>query len=317
MSTNYNKTLINASTKPSVSPLLVLFLGIFAVSTSSVFIRLAQKEATSLEVAAYRLSIASLILIPFVWRQRAELMRMGWGQWRLVLLSGTFLAVHFATWISSLAYTSVASSVVLVSTTPLWVALLSLIFLRERLNSRLWIGLIIALSGGIVVGLGESCAWVGSGLTCPDLSSFYAGKAFLGDFLALAGAVLAAGYMIVGRKLRPHLSLTVYIGTVYPVAALVLDGMALFSGARLGGFSLVTMACFVGLAVIPQLLGHTSYNYALGYLPAAYVSISTLAEPIGATLLAVLVLREAPGLLELVGGVIILAGIGITSWHRS
>lgn len=317
MSTNYNETLKNASITPPVSPLLVLFLGIFAVSTSSVFIRIAQKEASSLEVAAYRLTIASLILIPFVWQRRGELSRLGWSQWRLILLSGFFLAVHFATWISSLAYTSVASSVVLVTTTPLWVALLSLFFLRERLNSLTWIGLGIALSGGIVVGLSESCAWGAGGLSCLDLRSFYAGKTFLGNLLALVGAIMAAGYMIVGRKLRPNLSLTAYIGTVYPVAAVILDGMALFSGGRLGGFSLITMACFVGLAVIPQLLGHTAYNYALGYLPAAYVSISTLAEPIGATLLAIMFLQEAPGLLELAGGMIILAGIGIASWNRS
>jgi drug/metabolite transporter (DMT)-like permease len=268
-------------------------------------------------VAAYRLTIASLILIPLVWQHRSELMRLGWRQWRLILLSGCFLAVHFATWISSLAFTSVASSVVLVTTTPLWVALLSLFFLHEPLNSRMWLGLGIALSGGVVVGLSESCGWGAGGLSCPDLSSFYAGKAFLGNLLALAGAIMAAGYMIVGRKLRPNLSLTAYIGTVYPVAAVVLDGMALFSGGRFGGFSMLTMACFVGLAVIPQLLGHTSYNYALGYLPAAYVSISTLAEPIGATLLAIMFLQEAPGLLELAGGVIILAGIGIASWNRT
>jgi drug/metabolite transporter (DMT)-like permease len=187
LSTNYHETLKNVSTKPPVSPLLVLFLGIFAVSTSSVFIRIAQQGASSLEVAAYRLSIASLILIPFIWRQRRELSRLGWGQWRLVILSGFFLAGHFATWISSLAYTSVASSVALVSTTPLWVALLSLFFLGERLNSRTWLGLGIALSGGIVVGLSESCALGASGISCAEISSFYAGKAFLGNLLVQFG----------------------------------------------------------------------------------------------------------------------------------
>ena len=317
MSTKYEKTLIIPLRRPAVSPLLVLFLGIFAVSTSSVFIRIAQREATSLEVAAYRLSIASLVLLPFVWRRRAELYALGWGQWRLILLSGFFLAVHFAAWISSLAYTSVASAVVLVSTTPLWVALLSPVFLRERLSARVWLGLVIALLGGILVGVNEACAWHGAGLSCPDLASFYAGKAFFGNLLALAGGIMAAGYMIVGRKLRPTLSLVGYIGTVYPVAALVLDGMALASGARLSGFSLITLLCFVALALIPQLLGHTSYNYALGYLPAAYVSVATLAEPIGATLLAAIVLREVPTVLEWAGGAIILVGIAISSWNRT
>jgi len=197
------------------------------------------------------------------------------------------------------------------------VALLSPLFLRERQPARVWLGLVVALAGGVLVGVNEACAWGSTGLSCPDLSSFYAGKAFFGNLLALTGAVMAAGYMIVGRKLRPTLSLVSYIGTVYPVAALVLDAMALASGERLGGFSLITLLCFLALALIPQLLGHTSYNYALGYLPAAYVSVATLAEPIGATILAAFILREVPTVLEWVGGAIILIGIAISSWKRA
>ncbi len=308
---------MNSQFQFRLSPLLVLFLGIFAVSTSSVFIRIAQREATSLEVAAYRLSIASLVLLPLVWRQRTELSRLKAADWRLVALSGAFLAAHFATWISSLAYTSVASSVVLVTTTPLWVALLSPFFLRERLQNRTWLGLVVALAGGVIVGASEACSWDSSGLVCPGFSSLGGDRTLLGNFLALVGAVMAAGYMIVGRRLRPTLSLVGYIGTVYPVAAIILDVVAGFSGGRLVGFSSLTILCFIALALVPQLLGHTSYNYALGYLPAAYVSLATLAEPIGATLLAILVLGEAPTLLEVIGGVIILAGIGIASWNRA
>jgi drug/metabolite transporter (DMT)-like permease len=300
-----------------LSPLLVLFLGIFAVSTSSVLIRVAQREATSLEIAAFRLSIASLVLAPLVWGKRGELARLKALDWRLVVLSGGFLAAHFATWISSLAYTSVASSVVLVTTTPLWVALFSPVFLRERLNRKTWMGLGVALVGGILVGASEACSWGGRGLSCPALATLVGGTMMLGNGLALIGAVMAAGYMIVGRRLRPSLSLIGYIGTVYPVAALFLDGVAWFSGGRLGGFSGLTILCFIGLALVPQLLGHTSYNYALGYLPAAYVSVATLAEPIGATLLVVIVLGELPTLMEIVGGVIILTGIGIASWKRA
>jgi drug/metabolite transporter (DMT)-like permease len=308
---------MKSTSKLNVSPLLVLFLGIFAVSTSSVFIRLAQREASSLAVAAYRLSIASVLLVPFIWQKREELKAMKWDRWRLVLISGCFLAVHFATWISSLAFTSVASSVVLVTTTPLWVALLSPLFLHEHPKPRLWGGLAIALAGGVIVGMNEACQLSASGLTCAPLSSFFAGKAFLGDVLALIGALMAAGYMIAGRRLRPSLSLAGYIGTVYPVAAIVLDGMALASGVTMSGFTLPTIVVFAALAMIPQLLGHTSYNYALGYLPAAYVSIATLAEPIGTTLLAILVLGELPTPLEVTGGLIILCGIGLASWRRN
>ena len=316
MSTKDENILMNGQAQFRLSPLWVLFFGIFAVSTSSVFIRVAQREASSLEVAAYRLSIASLVLLPFVWQKRAEFSRLRKRDWGLVVLSGAFLAAHFASWISSLAYTSVASSVVLVTTTPLWVALLSPVFLRERITRITWLGLLVALAGGVIVGASEACVWGSSGLSCPGLVNLAGGRSSLGNLLALVGAVMAAGYMIVGRRLRASLSLIGYIGSVYPVAALFLDGLALANGGHLGGFSALTWLCFVGLALIPQLLGHTSYNYALGYLPAAYVSVATLAEPVGTTLLAILILGELPTLFEIAGGVIILAGIAIASWKR-
>jgi drug/metabolite transporter (DMT)-like permease len=299
-----------------LSPFLVLGLGIFAVSTSAVFIRLAQQEASSVAVAAYRLSIASILLLPFAWRRRTELRALDRIKWLLLVFSGALLAVHFITWISSLAYTSVASSVVLVTTTPLWVALLSPLFLKERIPPLVWIGLVVALMGGMVVGLNDACQFSSGGLACPGLAGFMAGKAFFGNGLALIGAFMAAGYMIIGRKVRPGLSITAYISVVYGVAAILLDLMAIFSGEQIGGFRPTIYLWFAALAVIPQLLGHTSYNYALGYLPAAYVSVATLAEPIGSTLLAILILSERPSVVEIIGGVVILAGIAIASMRR-
>lgn len=304
-------------TKIHFSPGLVLVLGILAVSTSAIFIRLAQREAESIVVAAYRLVFASLILAPFAWGRRTELRKMTRRQVWLVLLSGFFLAVHFATWITSLAYTSVASSVVLVTTTPLWVGLLSPVFLRERLTARLWLGLLVALLGGTLVGLSEACNFAGGTLQCFLMADFFQGKVFLGNLLALAGAMLAAGYMLVGRKLRANLSLVSYISAVYSTAAFFLVVFALISGQKLAGFSGSTYLWMVCLALFPQLLGHTSYNFALGYLPAALVAIAVLAEPVGATLLAIPVLGELPTLLEIVGGAIILLGIGIATWNGS
>ena len=131
-----------------------------------------------------------------------------------------FLALHFATWITSLQYTSVASSVVLVTTTPLWVALFAPIFLRERVGPAAVTGMVLALVGGIVIGLSDACAWQAGRLTCPSLRTFFAGTTFLGDFLALFGAWMAAGYLLVGRKLREKLSLVPYIFVVYGMAAL-------------------------------------------------------------------------------------------------
>ena len=308
---------MHADSKPTVSPFIVLVLGIFAVSTSAILIRLAQREAGSIVVAAYRLTFASLVLLPFAWGKREEIRHLSRGQSGLIFLSGAFLAVHFAAWISSLAYTTVASSVVLVTTTPLWVGLLSPLVLSERLDARIWIGLLTALVGGILVGGSEACRFAAGVLTCPDLEGFFQGRAFLGNMLALIGAFMAAGYMLVGRRLRPTLSLVSYISTVYGTAALLLAIMALVSGEKITGFSTPTFLWFLGLALVPQLLGHTSYNYALGYLPAAFVSVAVLAEPIGSSLLAVLVLGEIPTSLEVLGGMIILAGIGISTWKRN
>lgn len=302
---------MNIQTKPvRVSPLLVLFFGILAVSTASIFIRYAQREVSSLVIAAYRLSLASLILLPIAWRgHRAELRGLSKGQVVLIGLSGVFLAFHFATWITSLEYTTVASSVVLVTTTPLWVGLFAPLFLRERLPTAVAIGLCVALAGGILVGMSEACALGAAGFVCPPIAQFFQADTSLGILLALAGALFAAAYLMVGRRLRASLSLIGYITTVYSTAALTLVVMALVSGQTLAGFSPLVYLALLGLAVVPQLLGHSSFNYALGYLSAAFVSVALLGEPIGSTLLALALLKETPTTLEVVGGMIILAGI--------
>jgi drug/metabolite transporter (DMT)-like permease len=295
-------------------PLMVLFFGILVVSTSSIFIRFAQKEASSLVIAAYRLSLATLILLPLVWSgYRNELFHLKRKQVLLVLLSGVFLAFHFAAWITSLETTTVASSVVLVSTTPLWVALFSPLVLRERPTRMVAVGMVVALAGGTLVGMSESCQIQAGGLACPPAVAFLQGPAFLGNLLALAGALCAAAYLLAGRFLRPTMSLIVYIFTVYGTAAVVLVGMALLSGKPLAGFSPVIFLFFLLLAAGPQLLGHTSFNYGLRYLSAAYVSVALLGEPIGSTILALIILKEIPSTLEILGGAVILVGITLAS----
>lgn len=293
-----------------LSPLLVLFFGILAVSTSSIFIRYAQREADSLVIAAYRLSLAALILLPVAWRShRGELRSLSAREVVLVFFSGIFLAFHFATWITSLEYTTVASSVVLVTTTPLWVGIFSPIFLREKLPAVVAVGLVVALAGGFLVGMSEACE-IGNGpIHCPPLSQFVQADTSLGNLLALAGAWFAAAYLLVGRRLRARLSLIGYITAVYGTAAVALVIMALVSGQAIGGFSPVIYLSFLALAVVPQLLGHSSFNYALGYLSAAYVSVALLGEPIGSTLLALVLLKEIPTTLEVIGGLVILSGI--------
>ena len=207
-----------------------LLTAILAVSTASIFIRFAQKEAPSLVIAAYRLSFASLALAPVALaRYRDELRHLTRSGLLLGLLSGIFLALHFATWITSLEYTTVASSVVLVSTSPLWVALLAPVFLKEPLSRWVIVGMLLALAGGTIIGLSDACHW-STGLICPPLAEFVKGKASLGNFLALAGAFAVTGYLLIGRKLRAGMSLIPYILVVYSMAALTLIVIMLLAG---------------------------------------------------------------------------------------
>jgi drug/metabolite transporter (DMT)-like permease len=291
-----------------------LFFGILAVSTASIFIRFAQANVQSLVIAAYRLTFASLILFPYTLSKNGtELRRLTKSSYALALLSGALLALHFATWITSLQYTSVASSVVLVTTTPLWVALFSAPLLRERIPRLVLVGLIVALLGSSIVGIADSCKITSDGLACPTLSEFIHGQAFLGDFLALSGAWFAAGYLMIGRKLRMHMSLPSYTFLVYGMAAVVLIMVVLVSRLPVSGYPPLTYLWLLALAVIPQLFGHSVFNWSLKYLPAAYVSISLLGEPIGSTILAYFLLGEVPNVIKLIGGGLILIGIYIAS----
>ncbi|RLD05760.1 MAG: EamA/RhaT family transporter, partial [Chloroflexi bacterium] len=279
--------------KPSSLRLLIaISIAILAVSTSSVFIRFAQEEAPSLVIAASRLLLASLFLAPpALLKHRAELRKLTRQELLLGLLSGIFLAVHFATWITSLEYTTVTNSVVLVSTSPLWVALLAPIFLKEKLTKTVIIGMILTLIGGTIIGLSNNCAW-DAGISCSFRSGFAQAEALKGNFLALAGAWALAGYLMIGRKLRAKMSLIPYIFLVYGMAAIVMLIILFVSGQTLFGYSPMTYLWLLLIAIFPQLIGHSTYNWALRYLPVALVAVVTLGEPIGSSILAFVILKE-------------------------
>lgn len=300
--------------KPPIPPVLALAFGILAVSTASIFIRFAQQDAPSLVIAALRLSFSTVILAPVALiRRREELRALKGRDLALLVLSGLFLAFHFGTWITSLEYTSVASSVVLVQTTPLWVALLSFIFLRERISRLVGAGLLLALAGSVLVGISNACQWTAAGFACDPVGQVFQGKALLGNGLALAGAFFASGYLVIGRRMRANLSLISYTFLVYGSSAIFLLVSVLISGERLVGFpSSVYMWC-LALALVPQLLGHSTFNWALGYLPATYVSVALLGEPVGSTILALLILKQVPSAFEITGGLLILVGIYLAS----
>lgn len=294
-----------------------LTAAILAVSTSSIFIRFAQAEAPSLVIAALRLTFATLLLSPIaLTRHRDELQKLTRNEIALGVVSGFFLAAHFATWISSLEYTTVASSVVFVSTGPLWVALLSPIFLDEQLSRAAIVGLAIAIVGGAVIGLSDACAW-DRALRCPDLSQVMQGRSMWGNFLALIGAWTVSGYLIIGRKLRAKMSLIPYILLVYGISAIALLATMFIAGYSPAGYPVQTYGWIFLLAAFPQLIGHSTYNWILRYVPATLVALTTLAEPIASAVLAYMVLSETPSRGVLLGGLLILIGIYLASRARS
>jgi drug/metabolite transporter (DMT)-like permease len=290
-----------------------LLTAIAAVSTASVFIRFAQVDVPSLVIAALRLTCATLLLAPLaLTRHREELKSLTRNEITLGILSGLFLAVHFATWISSLEYTSVASSVVFVSTGPLWVALLSPVLLNERLRRAAIIGLVIAIIGGSLIGLSEACTW-DRGFHCPALGQVMQGRAMWGNFLALVGAWTVSGYLIIGRKLRIKMSLIPYIFLVYGMSAIALILIMCAAGQSPLGYPPRAYGWIFLLAAFPQLIGHSTYNWVLRYIPATLVAIITLVEPIGSAILACVILHEAPTNGVLLGGLLILVGIYLAS----
>jgi drug/metabolite transporter (DMT)-like permease len=282
---------------------LILGIGILAISSGSILIRLAQDQgAPSLAIAFWRTMLSALIIFPFTLiGKRAEIRALPGPSWLLAMLSGLLLGIHFATWISSLALTTIINSTVLVATVPIWVALASPIVLKEPISRGVKQGIALAIAGTVVISL-STIAEPGDG-----------SNPMLGNALALTGGISAAGYLLLGRRLRPHLSLLSYTGIVYGMAGLTLLLFNLVSGTALLGYAPQVLGLFLVIAVFPQLIGHSSLNWALSFLPAAYVAIVAISEPVGATILAMIVFREFPGLLVIVGSAIILAGIFLAS----
>jgi drug/metabolite transporter (DMT)-like permease len=284
-----------------------LMTGVMAASLAAIFIRVAQGEGmSSAFIAAGRLTLSALILTPFVLRShRLELAKLSRADLLLAVASGLLLAIHFATWVASLEYTSVLISVVLVGTSPLWSALFEVIFLRSHLHRLVVIGLLIAFAGGLLIGLAG-----GDG-------SASGSNVLFGSLLSLAGAATFAIYLVIGRKLRTRLPLMPYIWLVYSIAAVFLIVLMLAGGnVQITGFSTTGYLMILLLAVVPQLIGHSSFNYALRYLSATFVGIATQLEPIGSALAAYIVFREVPLPLQILGSLAILVGVILASFGQ-
>ena len=283
----------NEKFSPPLNPYLVLVLGVIGVSTGSIFARLA--DAPAIVTAAYRVGLATLILIPVAgWKARDELRNLSLHDIKLAVLSGFFLALHFATWISSLDYTAIANSVVLVNTIPLWVGLLTPLVSKDRIKRATIISIIISVIGGAIIGFGDFAM---------------GGNALWGDFLAVVGAMCAAVYLLLGRNLRRNLSLLSYVVVCYGSAAILLWLIVIFLNLPITEYSSDTFAAFWAMALISQILGHSSYNWALKWFSTSFIAVALLGEPIGSTIMAYIIFKEGLTWTKFIGGLFILSAI--------
>ncbi|MFN2525995.1 MAG: DMT family transporter [Actinomycetota bacterium] len=270
----------------------ILGIGVLAASSSAVLIRFAE-DAEPLAIAFWRCTAGAALLAPLAIAKG----RIPGRDLFLPALAGAFLAFHFATWISSLDHTTVAASVLLVSTTPVFVGLVSHVA-GQRLGPFGWAGIAVALAGTAVI--------------AGDLS----GARLFGNLLALAGAVGGAGYFLAGERARRFMGIAAYSAVAYGTAALVLAGAVVARDVSLSGYNPATWAALVGLIVGPQLLGHTLINFALGDIDATTVTVAIMAEPVIAIALAYALLSEVPTRVVYPGGVAILLGIYLVSRVR-
>jgi drug/metabolite transporter (DMT)-like permease len=272
-----------------------VFLGVFLTSTSSIFIR--SIDAPSLAIASYRLLAGSLfMMVPFLIALRKEGSTLNKEGLFLSVISGIFLAGHFATWISSLEYTTVSSSTVLVALSPIFVAFFNFVVLKERLKKIQTIGIILAIAGAIIISAGDILV---------------SGEAFFGDLLAFIGAIFLTGYFLIGKKVRRYLTLADYAFVTYSSAAVTLFIIAGIMKTDMFVSGPEELSVMFLHGIVCSGLGHTTYNWMLQHVSSTYVSTVTLGEPVFASILALLVLSEVPTLQNVVGGLIVIAGLYI------
>lgn len=274
-----------------------MLIAVLAVSLGAIFIRLSQNEGVpSPLIAAARLTFAALILAPFVLRRHwTHVQSLRGKQIILIAASGVLLAVHFAAWIASLEYVSVLISVALVNTGPLWAAILEFFFLGTRPKRLVVIGLLVGLSGSVVAAI--------AALGAPGVNPA------LGSLLAVVGALGLAGYWVIGRKVRGDLPLLSYLWLVYGGAALTMLMVVLVSQTPILGYSGWGYFWMLLMAAVPQVIGHSAFNFALRFFPASYVGIVSQSETLLSALAAFIVFAAVPMQGELLGSAIIIGGV--------
>lgn len=282
----------------SKSPYAALAVAVFAVSFAAILIRMS--EAPPMAIATYRMLFTTLILSPpaILSGAYSEVARVTKKEGAIILLAGAALAVHFGSWISSLSFTSVTSSVVIVNISPVFVAVGSRYLLQERVKPRMALGMAAALLGCSIIGYADF------GLSGINLQ---------GDIYSLVGALSAAVYVLGGRMIRQTTGLFAYVLPVYAICSLILGGASMLLSTPLHPYQAREYLIFIVLAILPTIFGHTMYNWALRFVPASVVAVSLLGEPVGATALAAIILHEYPEPLTVLGATLTLIGIYVTA----
>lgn len=276
-----------------IHPKWIVIIGVLFVSFSSILIRLS--NAPSLIIATYRLAITTLLVLPsFMMKGKGELSTFDRKSLLLSMFSGVFLAFHFATWITSIKYTSIASSTILVNTHSIFVVLATYLVLKDKVSRKALLSMGITIIGSIIIASGDF--GVGTNV-------------FYGDMLAIMGAFFVAGYMIIGRMLRQKMSATLYTFVVYLSCTITLLLLDAVTSTQLYPYALREWFIFAGLAVFCTILGHSIFSWSLAYVKPTFLSTAVLGEPVFASLWAILLFGEIPSLWQVIGSAVILYGI--------
>ncbi|MER2121657.1 MAG: DMT family transporter [Solibacillus sp.] len=279
--------------RPPIHPYIPIIIGVISVSLSAIFVKLASADAGV--IAFYRMLFSILIMLPwFLMKYSNEIKVLSKRDWIFSSIAGVFLSFHFILWFESLNYTSVASSTVLVTMQPLFAFIGTYLFFKEKITLQTFIAGGIAILGSVLISWGDF-----------QIS----GTALYGDILALIACALITGYLLFGQDVRKRLSLVTYTMVVYTVSTITLFFYIIVKGESFGPYPAIDWMWFILLAIIPNLLGHNLFNWALKWTSTNVISIAILFEPVGAALLAIFIFNEYLTVSQIVGGLVVILGI--------
>ncbi|PIC99302.1 MULTISPECIES: DMT family transporter [unclassified Sporosarcina] len=279
--------------KPSIHPYIPIAIGVLTVGLSAIFVKMATADAGV--IAFYRMFFSAVIMLPlFLISYRSELTSLTKKDWLFTASSGIFLAIHFILWFESLNYTSVASSTVLVTLQPIFALAGTALFFKEIITGKMLTAVIVALTGSFIISWGDFQV---------------SGAALFGDLLALLACAFVTAYLLIGQNVRKRISLVTYTFLVYSISSVTLFFYVLLTQEPFFGYPAADWGWFLALAILPNLLGHTLFNWAVKWVSTNVVSIAILFEPVLASIAAYFVLHEKITSLQLGGAIVVLAGV--------